>query len=102
MPARLVVLDTDSGKLVGKWPVVGDCDDVFYDAETKRIYASGGEGQVSVIQQQDANQYRQVASIPTRKGARTSLFSPESHSLYGTARREGSEAAAIYVYHAQP
>ena len=89
MPARLVVLDTDSGNLVGKWSVVGDCDDNFYDAATKRIYASGGEGQFSVFQQQDANQYRQIASIATRKGARTSLFSPESRSLYVAARRQG-------------
>lgn len=101
MPARLVVLDTDSGNLVGKWSVVGDCDDVFYDAETKRIYASGGDGQISVFQQQDANQYRPIASIATRKGARTSLFSPESRSLYVAARRQGSEGAAIYVFHVQ-
>lgn len=102
MPARLVVLDSDSGNLVGKWSVVGDCDDVFYDAETKRIYASGGEGHVSVFQQQGANQYRQLASVATRKGARTSLFSPESRSLYVAARRQGAEGAAIYVFHVQP
>ncbi|MDQ2840703.1 MAG: YncE family protein [Acidobacteriota bacterium] len=101
-PARLIVLDTNTGQAVGNWPVVGDCDDVFYDAATKRIYASGGEGEVSVFQQQNANGYRQTASLATRKGARTSLFSPESRALYVAARRQGSEAAAIYVYHVQP
>ncbi len=101
-PARLVVLDTDTGKVVGKWPVVGDCDDVFYDSARKRIYASGGEGKVSVFQQQNANQYQQIASVPTRKGARTSLFSPDSHTLYVAARQQGSEAAAVFVYDVQP
>lgn len=102
LPARLVVLDTDTGKVIGKWPVVGDCDDVFYDSARKRIYASGGEGSVSVFQQQTVDEYRQIASVPTRKGARTSLLSPDLQTLYVAARRQGSAAAAIYVYHVQP
>ena len=102
LPARLIVLDTETGKIVAKLPAVGDCDDVFYDAETKRVYATGGEGAIFVFQQQDADHYSQIATVPTRKGARTSFLSPESHSLYVAARRQGSEAAAIYVYHVQP
>ena len=102
LPARLLVFDTDTGRIVGEWPVVGDCDDIFYDVATKRIYASGGEGKVSVFQQQDANQYSQIANVPTRSGARTSLFSPESRSLYVAARQQGAEAAAVFVYHVQP
>jgi DNA-binding beta-propeller fold protein YncE len=101
MPARLVVLDTDSGKIVGKWATVGDSDDVFYDAAMKRIYATGGEGKISVFQQETRDKYSEIASIPTRKGARTGLFAPETHSLFVAARRQGSEAAAIYVYDVQ-
>jgi DNA-binding beta-propeller fold protein YncE len=102
LPARLLVFDTQTGRIVGEWPVVGDCDDVFYDAATKRIYASGGDGKISVFQQQDANQYSQIANVPTRSGARTSLFSAESRALYVAARQQGSEAAAVFVYHVQP
>lgn len=101
-PAQLVVLDTESGKVVGKWPAVGDCDDVFYDPARKRIYASGGEGAVSVFQQLDANQYRQIASVPTRMGARTSFLVPDANTLYVAARRHASEPAAVYVYQVQP
>lgn len=97
-PARLLVLDADSGRRIVALPAVGDCDDVFYDAMTKRIYATGGEGKISIFQQQDADHYSEIASIPTREGARTSFFSPETHSLYVAARRRGSGPAAIYVY----
>ena len=100
-PARLLALDTDSGHIVGSWPTVADCDDVFYDSAMKRIYATGGEGTISVFQQKNANTYEQIASIPTRKGARTSFFSGETHSLYVAARRQGSEGAAILVYDVQ-
>ena len=86
-PARLLALDTDSGRIVGAWPTVGDCDDLFYDPAMKRIYATGGEGRISVFQQSGPDRYNEIATIPTRKGARTSLFSPETHSLLVAARR---------------
>lgn len=97
-PARLLVLDIDSGHIVGSWPAVGDCDDIFYDSATRRIYATGGAGAISVFQQQTADTYEPIATVPTRKGARTSYFSNETHSLYVAARSEGSESAAILVY----
>ncbi len=73
-PAQLLVLDIDSGQVIGAWPVVGDCDDVFYDPVAKRLYATGGEGNISVFKQQTADKYIEIASIPSRTGARTSLF----------------------------
>lgn len=97
-PARLLVLAVDSGHVIGAWPAVGDCDDIFYDAVAKRLYATGGDGNLSVFEQATANEYKEIASIPTRKGARTSLFSPTTHSLFVAARRQGTEAASIYVY----
>jgi len=44
----LLVFDTESGKTIQRLPVIGDCDDVFYDRTRKRIYASGGDGGISV------------------------------------------------------
>ena len=54
-PARLLVLDTGSGHVVATLPCVQDSDDLYYDAARKRIYAAGGEGYISVFQQQDAD-----------------------------------------------
>lgn len=98
LPAELLVLDLDSGRMVANLPAVGDSDDVFYDAALKRIYATGGEGAISVFQQQDPDHYKEISKIPTIKGARTSFYSPEFHRLYVAARRQGSEPAAIRVY----
>ena len=98
MPARLLVFNTETGAIVEKLPVVGDCDDVFYDAARKRIYAIGGEGGISVFEEQDADHYRESAKIATVKGARTGFFSPELNLLFVGIRRQGSQAAAIRVY----
>ena len=41
-PAMLVVLDTESGKQIAQLEGVNGIDDLWYDAERNRVYASGG------------------------------------------------------------
>ncbi len=101
LPARLLVLDTSTGRVVENLPVIGDSDDVFYDGARKRIYATGGEGGISVYQQENADHYKEIAKIPTVKGARTSFFSPNLSKLFVAVRAEGSEPAAIRIYSTQ-
>ena len=43
-PARLLVIDRESGKTVQSLACCGDTDDVFYDAKSKRIFTTGGDG----------------------------------------------------------
>ncbi len=101
-PARLVVLDTDSGKPVADYPVVGDADDVFYDAARKRVYISGGEGFIDIFGQRDRHHYQLSSRLPTRSGARTSLFVPELNRLYLAVPQRENQGAEIRVYEAQP
>jgi DNA-binding beta-propeller fold protein YncE len=97
-PARLLVFDTNTGHTIQHLPAVGDCDDVFYDQTRKRIYASGGEGSISVFDQHDPDHYKESARITTVKGARTSFFSPDLDRLFLAVRRQGAQAAAIRVF----
>lgn len=100
-PARVLVLDIDTGKLVTEIECAGDTDDVFYDAKTRRVYVSGGAGSISVFAQLDADQYQSIASIPTAAGARTSLFVPALGRLYLAVPHRGNQAAEVHVYEAQ-
>ncbi|HXT40559.1 MAG TPA: YncE family protein [Candidatus Angelobacter sp.] len=97
-PPRLAVLDTTAGKVVSDVVIVGDTDDLFYDAKRKRIYVSGGEGFVDVIEQRDADNYKLLERIPTAPGARTSFFSPELDQFYLAVPRRGGQGAEIRVY----
>jgi hypothetical protein len=101
-PARLLVLDTDSGKPLADYAVVGDADDVFYDAARKRVYISGGEGFIDIFGQRDRDLYQLSSRIPTRSGARTSLFVPELNRLYLAVPQRENQGAEIRVYEAQP
>jgi DNA-binding beta-propeller fold protein YncE len=99
-PARLVVVDTETGKVVSSVPCAGDADDLFYDVRRKRIYVSGGEGFVSVFQQMDADRYELVHRLPTAAGARTSLFVPPTGHFYLAVPHRGSQPAEGWVYRA--
>jgi hypothetical protein len=48
-PAKLLVYDTATGKQTGAVDIVGDTDDLFYDAARKRVYVSGGDGFIDVL-----------------------------------------------------
>lgn len=95
-PPLLVVLDTDTGKEVARVPVGGSCDDVYFDPARKRIYALGGEGFISVVQQHDPNHYELSANIPTTVGVRTGIFF--GTSLYVGVPAAGLEPAQIWNY----
>jgi len=101
-PARLLVIDTGSGKIIQKLSAVGDCDDVFFDQARKRIYATGGEGAISVFEQRTPDDYQEVVRVRTVKGARTSFFSPELGRLYVAVPQQGATAAMIQAFRVSP
>ncbi len=74
LPARLIVLDTQDGKRIASLPTVGDCDDVFYNERRHRLYATGGEGAISIFQQRASDHYDDLGRVETVSGARTGFF----------------------------
>jgi DNA-binding beta-propeller fold protein YncE len=97
-PAKLLVFDTATGKEIASLDIVGDTDDLFYDAVQKRIYVSGGEGYLDAFQNQDANRFTRITHLPTASGARTSLFVPELNRLFLAVPHRGSQKAEIRIY----
>ncbi len=100
-PAKVLVYDTTTGKESGSFDIVGDTDDLFYDAPRKRLYVSGGDGYVDVLQEQDANRFVRLAHMATAPGARTSLFVPEQSRLYLAVPHRGNQKAEIRIYQAR-
>jgi YVTN family beta-propeller protein len=97
-PAALLVHDTNAGKLIANLPIGGDADDVFFDAERKRIYVICGQGVIDVVLQRDADHYQSVAQVPSAPGARTGLFVAARKTLYVAVPARGSSGAEIRVY----
>ncbi|MEO7961007.1 MAG: YncE family protein [Ginsengibacter sp.] len=79
---KLMVLDAKSGKVITSVSIGSGCDGVAFDEEQKLIYTSNGEGNVTVIKETDANHFEKVQTIQTKKGARTLVLDPQSHTLF--------------------
>lgn len=97
-PAQLVVMDSRTGKTMATVDSSADADDLFYDAASRRVYVSCGEGFIAVIEQADEDHYRLAARVPTVAGARTSAFSAELHSLYVAVPERGEQPIEVRVY----
>jgi DNA-binding beta-propeller fold protein YncE len=98
VPSSLIVLNTDSGDVIAKADISGDCDDLSYDAKRKRVYAICGAGKIDVIDQVDPNTYRVSTTIGTADGARTGLFISERDALFVAIPHRGSQQAEVRCY----
>ncbi len=101
-PARLLVLDTETGAVAASLDGPGDVDDLYLDEAKGRLYASGGDGTVGVFERGDGGLWRALSSVKTAPGARTSLWVPATRTLLVAAPKRGEPAAAILVLEAAP
>ena len=97
-PARMLVLDTETGKQVQSVEIVGDTDDLFYDSARGRVYVIGGAGFVDEFEQKDADHYSRLAHIETAAGARTGRFVPEWGQLFVAVPHRGEQISKILIY----
>jgi DNA-binding beta-propeller fold protein YncE len=100
MPARLVVFDTESGKIVASPAMVEHTDDLFYDAGKGRIYVLG-EGFIDVWRQMDPDHYDRIGRVATPADSRTGLFVTDLRELFETTPHHGAQGAQIGVYSIQ-
>jgi pimeloyl-ACP methyl ester carboxylesterase len=94
----LVVLNTNSGQVVAKLPVVGDTDNVYFDPTRRFVYVIGGDGAVDVFQMSDPNHCEHAGRTNTASGARTGLFVPGLDRLFVAVTHHESQAAKVLVY----
>jgi DNA-binding beta-propeller fold protein YncE len=73
-PARMAVFDTTTGKMVVALQGVQGTDDLYFDADRKRIYMPGSAGFIYAYQMKDADHYQLLAKVPTAIGAATAGY----------------------------
>lgn len=81
--ATSVVTDAKSGKVVAQIPNGAGVDALGWDASQQMIYIpAGGDGTLTVVHQETADQYRVVATVPTMRGAKTVAVDAQRHVAY--------------------
>jgi DNA-binding beta-propeller fold protein YncE len=81
-PGMVVVMNSDTGAVVGAQPAPLRADEVQYNEATHRLYVPGGEGYLEIYDTSDANHLKVVEKVTTAPGAKTALLIPEMHRLF--------------------
>jgi DNA-binding beta-propeller fold protein YncE len=89
---RLVILDADSGKVLGDQPLSGEPDVVFFNPARQQLYvASGDPGVIDVF---DTDTMAHLGAVATERGCHTIAFDPSRARVY--AFLPETHRAAIY------
>jgi DNA-binding beta-propeller fold protein YncE len=99
-PARLALIDTQSGSFLNTVDIVGHPDDLFYDELTRRVYVIGGEGFIDVLSR-EGDGVKRIDRVSTRSGAQTGLWVPSQRRLYVAMPERSAEPAEIRVFEAE-
>jgi DNA-binding beta-propeller fold protein YncE len=102
-PGTLLVMDSDTGKIVASLPAAERSDDIAYDAANGRIYVPGGEGNISVFQQKSADEYELLAKVKSEPGAKTCLLVPSlSRFFVAVSPGDRKAVAKLLTFHVEP
>jgi hypothetical protein len=111
-PGKMVVVDSDSGKVMMAFDAGGGADEMFFDYATQRIYLQGYEGIADVWKEIDSDHYQSIGKIQGGVHGKTSLLVPELKRYYVAVSEHQDvvrgiqggkiEEAYIEVYEVQP
>jgi len=96
----IVVLDTQTGKEITVLPITKGVDDLVFDAAKKRLYASC-DGDASVYQQNDPDNYKLLAKVLTGPLGRTALLVPQLNRYFLAVPQNGTNNAKVLVFEVQ-
>jgi DNA-binding beta-propeller fold protein YncE len=91
----LIVMDAAGGAIVGKYPIGNGCDGVAFDSRLKDIFASCGEGLLTIIHERSPNSFQVIANVPTKKSARTLAVDEKNHLVFLPAASGGFEVLVV-------
>ena len=100
----IVVFDTQTGRELQSLSIATGIDDLIYDPDTGRLYAScgTGRGEIDVYQElQGGAGYRLLGRIPSAAGAKTAILSVRFKKYFVAAPAHGSTGARILAYDVQ-
>jgi hypothetical protein len=102
-PKLLVVMDADSGKIIGEPFPIGDRVDAnIFDPETQFVASSTREGTIHIIHEDSPNKFSVVDTVKTEFGAKTMGLDSKTHNLLVDTSDFEIPAAAAQQSNPQP
>jgi len=92
----MAVMDADTGKVITTLPIGDHVDATSFDPDSKLIFNSNGEGTITIIHQDGADNYSVVDTVKTLPGAKTMALDPKTHRLF-LSTAEGGQFEVLVV-----
>ena|SRR5579863_8862214 len=97
-PGKLVIINTDTGKVVETLDATGGGDEIFYDVPSKRIYFSGSTGTLAVFHEDDPDHFQLLGKVPTGAIAKSGVWIPELKRYYAAVPKHLVQLMPITQY----
>jgi DNA-binding beta-propeller fold protein YncE len=81
-PQMMVVLDSESGKVIQSFPISAGVDAAAYDPETGMVFVSTRDGMVHVFHEDAPDKFSEAETIKTEYGAKTMGLDTKTHNLF--------------------
>jgi YVTN family beta-propeller protein len=78
----MVMVDTQSGKVVGTIPIGSGADGCVFDDSTQLVFASCGEGLTTIAKEEAPDRLSLAQTLQTERGARTITLDPKTHRIF--------------------
>ncbi|MCX6277865.1 MAG: YncE family protein [Bacteroidetes bacterium] len=79
---QIIVMDVSNGKPVAALHIGEGCDGIIFIPGDHNAISSNGEGTLTVVHQNSADDYNVVQTLPTRKNARTITYDETTKRIY--------------------
>jgi YVTN family beta-propeller protein len=78
----MVMLDTESGKVISTVPIGAGVDGCVFDQSTQFVFASCGDGTMTIAREEAPDKLKVVQVLQTQRGARTMALDQTTHRIY--------------------
>lgn len=78
----MAVVDARSGKVVTTIPIGEGVDAAAFDPATGMVFASCGDGTLTIAHEESPDKYRVVQNVATKRGARTMAYDSKTRRVY--------------------
>jgi YVTN family beta-propeller protein len=85
----MAVMNADTGQVITTVPIGDHVDATAFDAASRLIFNSNGEGTITVIREDSPDKYSVVETVKTLPRAKTMALDPKTHQLFLSTAESG-------------
>jgi DNA-binding beta-propeller fold protein YncE len=86
----MVMMDSETGKVVGSVPIGQGVDATKFDGGTKLAFCSCGDGTVTIAHEDSPDKLTVVQTLKTEPRAKTMALDPKTHRIYLASAKFGA------------